>query len=315
MEGIEMKKSLLDELQEDIIKTKSYAETLKTKSDIVCKYFEIFYEYAKKIINSELILTGDGIEKVHIKPMEIEFYVFYCGVFEDPFVHRDPMQRNKGILYVHKMSEKYAGVDITFGDMKSCIYGGILLKSAEVNEKYCCGQTKVLEEILRLLQFKNSQKDNIAGKKFHHLAQEYLNKFKINIIENINYTEKNIRYSRRIGLSSRTKDNKDTGISLFKQAPYRFVDGELVEINKIDNLCKTLYSDEKYKKDSKCKFGYLTDLCYLKYFIEIGKIYLPNDFDEFNTNANLYKLKGPRNIFDGYRKFLEKYGKYMEGIS
>ena len=77
---------------------------------------------------------------------EIEFY-YHSDKHKDPYVHKDNMQMTNGQWYFHG-----SGIDITFGEEKRKIYGGILIrgiKKTKPVKQFFSGPLIVAKEIFQ----------------------------------------------------------------------------------------------------------------------------------------------------------------------
>lgn len=199
-----------------------------SEKDLVCKYFHYFKKCAEALFYEYVIIIRSSQDRIiKIKPIEIEFYLTKCGIFEDPYIHNDPIQKRLGKLYVHKMPEHRAGIDITFGDEVSSIYGGILIKSAVINEEIIFGQTNVLKKIKEFVSTEHSGLTK-NGTKWHNYLQNELDNMSVYLEEAspINVIGNIVTYSGRVGIA----DKKDLLLNEYKieeymkaVAPYRFV--------------------------------------------------------------------------------------------
>ena len=161
---------------------------------------KIFRDTAEELMNNYVLKFGEH----EVEPVEIEFYFHMCGEHKDPFIHASIEQIcTKGELYFHTKGR--GGVDITFGDPKHNIIGGILLKSVNIKKKddLVLGQIEVGKRIEKLFSESNEQFDLTNSSKERE--------------------ECNILTSRRKGL-----EQKGGSEEIFADAPYRFVRKDLM---------------------------------------------------------------------------------------
>ena len=76
-----------------------------------------FHDIAHLLFNDYSINVNGHFYRL----LDIEFYYFSEGKFEDPYIHMNELQKESGRWYFHE-----SGVDITFGAEGS--YGGILIR-------------------------------------------------------------------------------------------------------------------------------------------------------------------------------------------
>ena len=126
---------------------------------------------------------------------EIEFYFFSPGFHEDPYVHRNKMQKETGLWYFHG-----SGLDITFGDRIN--HGGILLRGMK---RICCEKEYFVSAPLNVVNEIFSALGNIC-------RQEQV--FRLAETDQLN--EEEIVRSARIGL----KAKEPAG---YKEKYYRYI--------------------------------------------------------------------------------------------
>ena len=204
---------------------------------------KIFRETAEELMNNYVLKFGEH----EVEPVEIEFYFHMCGEHEDPFIHASIEQIcTKGKLYPH--SKGRGGVDLTFGDLKHHIIGGILLKSVKIDGDYHVGQTKVKDEVERLMPIEEINKEN----------QLTLKDSKKSAIYHI-YT------SSRIGLQIKEDEDRGEDAKIkkrFADAPYRFVREDVIKKDiqaktELHAICKRIKKDESitdYENDKYDKY-------------------------------------------------------------
>ncbi len=174
----------------------------KSEDKEICTMHKIFRDFSEELMNNYVLKFGEH----EVEPVEIEFYFHMCGEHEDPFIHASIGQIcTKGELYFHTKGR--GGVDITFGDHKHNIIGGILLKSVNIKDDkddLVLGQIEVGKRIEKLFSESNEQFDLIISSRE---CEE----------------ECNILTSRRKGLKQKGESEE-----IFADAPYRFVRKDLM---------------------------------------------------------------------------------------
>jgi hypothetical protein len=116
------------------------------------------------ILLNEFILVVSGNP---YRLFEIEFY-YHSPVHPDPFVHRHPQQLTRGRWYFHKkgdiaLSGIYRGVDLSFGDETTKIYGGILIRgivNPENQKDYVYGPAKCVNHFRENLNVSPEEADD-----------------------------------------------------------------------------------------------------------------------------------------------------------
>lgn len=99
-----------------------YLEINSTNEETVINSFR---DIAKKLFNDFKIIVND----TYYRLLDIEFYFYADGVFEDIYAHKHAHQLQNGKWYAHG-----SGLDITFGN-ETTNYGGILIRAiAEINK-------------------------------------------------------------------------------------------------------------------------------------------------------------------------------------
>jgi hypothetical protein len=88
-----------------------------------------FARIAGRLLNGCRLLAGGRAHRL----VEVECYYHGDG-HEDPFAHRDPLQRECGRWYFHRSGTSYRGgsfkgLDLAFGDGRA--FGGFLIRSLE----------------------------------------------------------------------------------------------------------------------------------------------------------------------------------------
>lgn len=84
-----------------------------------------FKALAEKMLNNTVLNAGEQSYRM----AEIEFYLYAKGVQEDAYTHRNPRQLLNGCWYIHPKSDDRTGIEITIGDSKKEVYGGILIRA------------------------------------------------------------------------------------------------------------------------------------------------------------------------------------------
>lgn len=100
----------------------------KTRNDVFLHVDKL----AKELITNWKIVTPKGEHRF----LGLEFYLIIPNLFVDPSTHKRDEQLESGTFYFHSNSKgdwtppiiNRHGVDITCGDVKRGIYGGILLR-------------------------------------------------------------------------------------------------------------------------------------------------------------------------------------------
>lgn len=91
-----------------------------------------FDAIAERFCNGMVLVAGG----TRLRLAEIEFY-YHGGAHQDPFTHKDPLQKTCGRWYFHRTRGEYRGgsfkgLDITFGQEGH--HGGVLLRSMELED-------------------------------------------------------------------------------------------------------------------------------------------------------------------------------------
>ncbi len=121
---------------------------LSTQPKITPEYINNF---AKTLLNNYVI----RVKNHEFQICEIEFYI-NSESHPDTYTHGDPLQKNFGKIYFHRMNGKsykggtFKGVDLTFGDQN--MYFGVLIRSMYdiLNEEMISGPCNVVNKILAL---------------------------------------------------------------------------------------------------------------------------------------------------------------------
>jgi hypothetical protein len=125
---------------------KSLADELRRPSPFDVSWF---FPIATRLLTQTQLIAGDCSHRL----IEIEFY-YFGPEHEDPFAHRDPLQRELGRWYFHKTggtyrSGSFKGLDLTFGD--GTAYGGILFRGLEThNGAIIDGPSLLVDHLLKV---------------------------------------------------------------------------------------------------------------------------------------------------------------------
>jgi 3-methyladenine DNA glycosylase Mpg len=229
----------------------------------------IFYTIAKDLMNNYIL----KIDNLKLELTEIEFYYFECNYHKDLYVHLDELQKESGLLYVHKKGKGYGGIDLTFGNNN--YFGGILIRGIKdvKNNNFISGPAKIREYIATNLKINNEYKD--IQKNFKTNKQKIILEKKDNVKEKYD-----ILHSIRIGLNSEINEE-------FYNALYRFV--------RLDNLeAKDFLTYKNLKDRSKLKaISNITGIC----------TKFPN---EKSTIKNIEKNEILKNNIIKFKKYQEK---------
>ena len=118
---------------------------------------KIFLEYAEKLLNNTLLCVKDNKYRI----CEIEMY-HHGKDHLDEYTHKDVLQMEFDKFYLHRFrngtfkSGTYKCMDITYGDVKTKTYFGILIRSIQnidTNE-FFCGPCISVNELLKLYNCK-----------------------------------------------------------------------------------------------------------------------------------------------------------------
>lgn len=156
---------------------------------------ESFNKVAETIFNDiQLEVNGN-----YYRFLDIEFYYFAKGVFEDVYAHQHQEQLKMGNWYFHG-----SGIDITIGDGTN--YGGILIRAiAKISGEALKDENFIEKEIHGPLNVKTE-----IGSKLHDVFNETPNIFQLHDVSSdrmpaLMKMPKHIIKTNRIGLSD-TKD-------------------------------------------------------------------------------------------------------------
>ena len=181
--------------------------------------------------------------------LDIEFYYFSEGKFDDPYSHRNDLQKETGKWYFHE-----SGLDITFGADGN--YGGILIR----------GIGKVSVEGKRengFIEYELHGPMNVTKeltRNFHDIFNASPNAFGLVDISRERLgalmPEMKILKTNRLGLSVNSKDEN----GFYQQKPYRFI-GYLENGNhkfkEKERVIKTLVNEGSLEKEAAIKIlGY-----------------------------------------------------------
>ncbi|SFG29670.1 hypothetical protein [Pontibacter chinhatensis] len=170
---------------------------------------ESFFSIASKLMRDYQLVVNEQRYRL----VDIEFYYYAPGMFEDVYAHKHEAQLQVGKWYFHG-----SGIDITFGDGEC--YGGILIRAiAKVTgEGFAC-LDGIYREVHGPLNVKTEILSNIGSAferkaSFLYLEDVSLDPMGANMVDN-RYVIK----TSRIGLN---KDN-DTADQSFYKGKYRYV--------------------------------------------------------------------------------------------
>lgn len=156
---------------------------------------EGFNKIAENIFNDiQLEVNGN-----YYRFLDIEFYYFAKGVFEDVYVHKHQEQLKMGNWYFHG-----SGIDITFGDGHN--YGGILIRAiAKLSGDLSRDKNFIEKEVHGPLNVKTE-----IGSKLNDVFNETHNIFQLHDVSRdrmpaLMKMPTHIIRTKRIGLS-KTKD-------------------------------------------------------------------------------------------------------------
>ena len=114
----------------------------------------IVNEIAVCLLRQTKIVTPK--EQFHLR--EIEFYYYDAQKHPDPYTHKRPRQALFGEWYFHRFKNVSAflksnrnGIDITFGNQESNLFGGILIRKIENirTGELIVGINKVVRELIK----------------------------------------------------------------------------------------------------------------------------------------------------------------------
>ena len=164
--------------------------------------YESFFEMANLIMNHFKCSVGNK----DVRFTELEFYL-KCNSHSDHSVHCDSLQLEYGKWYFHRSSKTHKikvanrkGVDLTFGDIKEKIYGGILIRAFQYcsSEKYVYGPSKVVDEILELTyisSLKELQGTSVFDNPIFRIVPEYLPNMQVYSGPRVHINTKNNGYN------------------------------------------------------------------------------------------------------------------------
>jgi hypothetical protein len=111
-------------------------------------YAAWFAAIAERLLNRfDLIAAGR-----RLRILEVELY-YHSDDHPDPFSHRQPIQRECGRWYFHRVGTSYRGgtfkgLDLTLGD--GAAHFGVLIRSVHDGKQIIEGPSRLVEELLRL---------------------------------------------------------------------------------------------------------------------------------------------------------------------
>lgn len=129
----------------------------KLKQD---KIEEIFDKIALELLTNCTVITPQS--KYYLT--EIEFY-YYRNIHPDPYVHRNKRQLEFCSWYFHRFKKidsflKFSrnGMDITFGDIESNVYGSILIRKIKNTEtkEITSGINRVVKKLIKDIENKET---------------------------------------------------------------------------------------------------------------------------------------------------------------
>ncbi|KAH8814574.1 hypothetical protein DL96DRAFT_1534931 [Flagelloscypha sp. PMI_526] len=141
--------------------------SLKTQPELQDRFEEI----AKALLNDIHLVVVDNDKETALELLEIEFYLIYPGIHDDPFTHGGREQGVTGNWYFHRAPRRTTsletkapsgwrggtrkGLDLTFGDAQSTsgqIRGGILLRSIRntSTSEVISGPSLLVDKVLAL---------------------------------------------------------------------------------------------------------------------------------------------------------------------
>ena len=205
-----------------------------------------FNNIADKLFNDYKLQINDDFYRL----LDIEFYFFAKGIYEDVHTHKSEMQLHSGKWYFHK-----SGIDLTIGN--GVYHGGILLRGimkfsnnlgtkSEFFEKEIHGPVNIKTEITS---------------KFYGAFEDKCNLFRLVNIEKdrqgaLMKSPSYIIKSKRIGLTSKDRDINDD----FLNGDFRYqilLDGIKLNYSNKESLVKSLLKENKMDKvEAKEILGY-----------------------------------------------------------
>lgn len=177
------------------------------------------------------------IDNVEYSLNEIEFYCYNTN-HKDSYTHKDKDQLTNQEWYFHKYKNgtfkngTYKGLDITFGDIKSKSYGGILIRTIEKlsNHSTIIGPCNVVNHIINETGYNTI--DELVESLENNNVFNTKNKFHLKISNN--YDNRQIFDGPRVGLSLKYPEY------LIKN--YRFLKNPNDIPKYKDTIVSTLYS-------------------------------------------------------------------------
>jgi len=200
-----------------------------------------FNNIADKLFNDYKLQINDDFYRL----LDIEFYFFAKGIYEDVHTHKSEIQLHSGKWYFHK-----SGIDLTIGN--GVYHGGILLRGimkfsnnpgskSEFFEKEIHGPVNIKTEITS---------------KFYGAFEDKCNLFRMVNIEKdrqgaLMKSPSHVIKSKRIGLTSKAGDINDS----FLNGNFRYqilLDGIAIDYKNKESIVKELLKSGKIDK-SKAK--------------------------------------------------------------
>lgn len=123
-------------------------------------YFLLFDEIATGLLRQTKIVTPNN----HFYIREIEFYFFDQINHPDPYAHKNKRQFEFGEWYFHRFSNidsfmrtNRNGLDITFGNKASNVFGGILIRKIQNirTQELIVGINRVAKELIKNVGLEN----------------------------------------------------------------------------------------------------------------------------------------------------------------
>lgn len=170
---------------------------------------ESFFSIASRLMRDNQLVVNEQRYRL----IDMEFYYYAPGRFEDVYAHRHEAQLEMGKWYFHG-----SGIDITFGDGEC--HGGILIRAiAKVTGEGKPDHKGIYKQIHGPLNVKTEIFSNIGSAferkaSFLYLENVSMDPMGANMVDN-RYVVK----TSRIGLNK----NNDTSDQSFYQGKYRFV--------------------------------------------------------------------------------------------
>lgn len=143
----------------------SSAFSLPRKPRVPAKLDAWFQSLAGRLLHDALLTAGSTAFRIQ----EVEIY-YHSNRHPDPFVHKDPLQREWCRWYFHRQGRSFRGgsfkgLDVTIGDGSS--YGGVLIRALSQPGRHIEGPSLCVDEILRCTGTRSvAELDNaIAGRR------------------------------------------------------------------------------------------------------------------------------------------------------